>query len=413
MVSAQCVRNCAAFVSILFPFCIEAIDHDGRHALDARTGPRPATTETTGRARLLPLDLMRGTAAMLVVIYHASPYSGLFYIGINATHCVDFFFILSGYALAYAYGDAITGSGMGLRDLVAIRLARLYPLHLVTFGVTAMLLAAVAAGRWYAAQRGLVFPIPVAISCTPTDALETLTLTHTLLGGVICFDKPSWSISVEFWSSLSLLVLFAPRLPSSVRAGLILIGAAGFVICEIHGGFLNPDASLLPKYTYGFGCFLLGWALHATSGRWQPLVARIPGAVVVGSGIALVLFVVLSPLDSTGRTPFVDLFYVVPFCWIIAISAHRRVTAASRVMALAGDWSYGIYLWHFPLLFLLSGISKAAGRLLDLGFSGTPVFDGVFYPLLMVTCAASFRYIEIPSKRAVRHALSRSVAAYG
>src|SRR6516225_9704176 len=90
------------------------------------------------------LDGLRGVAAILVIIYH------LFeaYYPVPAHHpehhgylAVDFFFLLSGFVVGYAYDDRWE-KGMSVWDFFKIRLIRLHPL--VLLGV---LIGAI--GFWY------------------------------------------------------------------------------------------------------------------------------------------------------------------------------------------------------------------------------------------------------------------------
>ncbi|WP_417547980.1 acyltransferase family protein, partial [Marinobacter segnicrescens] len=79
------------------------------------------------------LESLRGLAAIMVVLYHSPFRFGETSAPIitNSYLFVDFFFVLSGFVMAYAYGDKIRG-GMGFGEYVTLRLGRLYPLHLFT-----------------------------------------------------------------------------------------------------------------------------------------------------------------------------------------------------------------------------------------------------------------------------------------
>lgn len=69
------------------------------------------------------LNGLRGVAAMVVVAFHW--FGGL----TNGYLAVDFFYVLSGFVIAYAYGNRLR-NGLSLRGFLAIRLIRLYPLYL-------------------------------------------------------------------------------------------------------------------------------------------------------------------------------------------------------------------------------------------------------------------------------------------
>jgi peptidoglycan/LPS O-acetylase OafA/YrhL len=94
--------------------------------------------------RFYVLDGMRGVAAICVVVGHIvqAMYLKIFSSGM----AVDMFFILSGFVLAYSYGERLA-SGLTYGQFVRIRLIRLYPMFL--FGLllgAPVLYACIAAG---------------------------------------------------------------------------------------------------------------------------------------------------------------------------------------------------------------------------------------------------------------------------
>ena len=72
------------------------------------------------------LDGMRGVAALLVVFQHYyHPFFSVYFP--NAFISVDFFFILSGFVVYYAYAERIV-AGQPAREYLVRRLARLFPM---------------------------------------------------------------------------------------------------------------------------------------------------------------------------------------------------------------------------------------------------------------------------------------------
>ena len=96
---------------------------------------------------LTALTSLRGVAAVLVVLHH---YCLVFTddigrwmpsrILLNAYLCVDLFFMLSGFVLAYVY-HAFNGGikSSDYRNYLLARFARIYPSHLFTLGVVLVL----------------------------------------------------------------------------------------------------------------------------------------------------------------------------------------------------------------------------------------------------------------------------------
>jgi peptidoglycan/LPS O-acetylase OafA/YrhL len=97
------------------------------------------------RHRLRSLDLLRGLAAIIVLFWH---FSGIFRhqpafqifrpFYTNGQPAVDVFFVISGFILQHVYADRFR-SRADLLNFIVRRLARLYPLHLITLLVVAAL----------------------------------------------------------------------------------------------------------------------------------------------------------------------------------------------------------------------------------------------------------------------------------
>ena len=75
------------------------------------------------RRSFVTLDGLRGIAALAVVTRHAPYFRNPFF---ESYLAVDFFFVLSGFVLAHAYGQRLRGN-LSILDFVKIRIVRLYP----------------------------------------------------------------------------------------------------------------------------------------------------------------------------------------------------------------------------------------------------------------------------------------------
>ena len=97
-----------------------------------RQAENPART-STGKEHFEVLDGLRGSAAILIVIFHVFNYSFGWDTPLSLMHhaylAVDFFFGLSGFVVAYAYDDRWTR--MSTFQFFRIRLIRLHPLVLI------------------------------------------------------------------------------------------------------------------------------------------------------------------------------------------------------------------------------------------------------------------------------------------
>jgi peptidoglycan/LPS O-acetylase OafA/YrhL len=325
-----------------------------------------AVTVTFKKDRLLPLDLLRGVAASVVAVGHADVFSH-----IDFTLCVVFFYVLSGYVLAYAYGDAIGSNRMTAYDFVVIRIARLYPLHIST--------AAFVAGMWAVSVVYFHHRLSNLSNLTAGGVLETVTLTQSLFTGGWSLNTPSWSIAAELWCGLIIL----PLCSSSRRlcSVAVVVCVLAYIATAMNGGFIG---STTWRYGTALGCFAVGWGLHffhVDRGAW------------VGWAIAVCAFLsmMFSPISAEGR-PLLEFVYVVAFALVVFLLADAKMPEwTSGLASLSGDLSYGIYLWHWPLLCAVATLPlpKAVKAI-------------IFAPLLVAVCLLSFRYFEVPARRSIR-----------
>src|SRR5919197_3012464 len=100
----------------------------GRHA----RGSPPTITGPASRGRLPSLTGLRFWAALMVVLYHLSrqvgPISGIQELVWYGRTGVTFFFVLSGFVLAWTY----EGAGIPAAVILWRRFARIWPSHAVT-----------------------------------------------------------------------------------------------------------------------------------------------------------------------------------------------------------------------------------------------------------------------------------------
>lgn len=156
------------------------------------------------------LDGLRGVAAAAVMYAHLTgrmPW---------AAYAVDFFFILSGFVLAYAYAGKLRERSMSVSRFMVIRYRRLYP----------MLLLAVALAFAITLYRGVASPWELAGALTAIPQLNSTPhrLAFPLVG-------PEWSLSYEFavnlgfaflirrTNGIALTFLFAPIYVLAVYLG--------------------------------------------------------------------------------------------------------------------------------------------------------------------------------------------------
>jgi peptidoglycan/LPS O-acetylase OafA/YrhL len=288
------------------------------------------------------LDGLRGTAALLVVIFHLLEVVFPAYVANPLRHAylaVDFFFLLSGFVVGYAYDER--WPALRVRDFLRLRLVRLHPL---------VLLSTVIGGLCYyfdpfvgQAQRvnelRLTAAFVLGALLLPGPPLPNRAdLTHPL-------NSPGWSLLQEYLINI-VYALVGSRLS---RRGLLLLVALSAVALtgsaawhwNLHGGWAWNTWWMAPiRVAFPFWAGLLvyreGWRV------------RLPHAYAWLSGLLLLVFA--APASRVNGYYEAGCVLVV-FPVIVAAGAGSQSTGwLKKVCRLSGQLSYPLYLVHFPFV---------------------------------------------------------------
>src|SRR5580700_1379196 len=110
-------------------------------------------SQTSGPRRFVALDALRGVCALMVVGFHLNAGGHLHGLFANGYVGVDFFFVLSGFIIAAAYGGQV-GSPRAVAAACLRRLGRLYPLHLFVLGLWLAYVVALSVVSGHSAFKG-------------------------------------------------------------------------------------------------------------------------------------------------------------------------------------------------------------------------------------------------------------------
>ena len=289
------------------------------------------------------LDGLRGTAAIMVVIYH------LFeaYYPVVGNHptphgymAVDFFYLLSGFVVGYAYDDR--WGKMTIKDFFKIRLIRLHPL--VILGVT---IGAIC--FWFdpytnlGHQVGLLRIIGSAIICftlLPSPDVRGWGETHSL-------DGPCWSLLQEYIANL-IYALFGRKISKLILWVIVVISGIVLTVFAIWHGNVGTGwgydtfwvATIRMMYPFFAGLLLY------RSGK----LIRIPMAYLICSGMLILLFCI--PAHK-----FYGLYeavcIIIGFPIIVAAGAGGQVSGRlAKICNFAGSISYPLYILHYPFIYI-------------------------------------------------------------
>lgn len=299
------------------------------------------------------LDALRGVCAVVVVLYHFQS-SGLISnlpLVRNGWLFVDYFFVLSGFVIAHSYGGRIADRTVGVGRFMALRMGRIYPLHIaVLLGIIALEMLLIFGGDTIARY---VSREPFTGSRDLAALVQNIFLLQSFgIPGGAGWNTPAWSIAAEMWTYLLFALVFLVK----GRAMLIvtsLLAVTGLVFCvstndDLHitfnGGFL--------RCVFGFASGVLTY--HAFR-RW----GAIGGTPWELAGLFFtVLYVCFAEGVLTFAAPFV-------FSAMIFVLASQR-GIVSRVLEMGpfqflGLLSYSIYMIHNFLHARLSEVLQVTG----------------------------------------------------
>ena len=346
--------------------------------------------------RISELDGIRGLAALGVVIHHYHGHLhgeplhtllGPVYIG--GYFFVDLFFVLSGFILAQVY--AYERRYPTVRAAIVSRIARMYPLHLVTLFLVAVL------------QKVHVLLTNYCFIYSYNDwrhlLLNVFMLNDSGLQTGWSFNGPSWSISTEIIVNVVFLALALCSFRRSLLVGCVFVSGAIALDCAV--GWTSFEPGLRP-FNGLLRCFLsfgMGLLARAAYDRWRTI--RMPGwtadialAIVIG-GCAY--------LFSVPDRPYtLYLLAVVCFPALILLSLRSRWSGkalSSRALVYLGQLSFSVYLVHFPLELVIRDGMALTRR--------SPPFDNLLVLIVYCACciAASrftWKYLEVPARRRIK-----------
>lgn len=323
-----------------------------------------AFTDTKPHYELL--DGLRGVAALLVVFYHI--FEGLSFAAggtlittINHGYlAVDFFFILSGFVIGYAYDDRWKRN-MTLGNFFTRRLIRLHPMIIMGTIIGAITFCIQGSVQWdgsHVATSAVMLALLAAMFFIPAYPGAGYDVRGN--GEMFSLNGPSWSLFFEYIGNI-LYALFIHRLSNRGLAILLAlsgIGLAWFALFDIVGyGMLGVGWTLDGANFWGgmlrmLFPFSLGMLL---SRHFRPI--KIRGAFWICSAVLLILFCVpyiegKSPVCLNGVYELICIALVFPALVWIAASGKTTDKQSTRICRFLGDISFPLYAIHYPLMYL-------------------------------------------------------------
>lgn len=288
------------------------------------------------------LDGLRGVAAIAVVLCHfasRTDLSGLFAHGYLA---VDFFFVLSGFVLAYAYHNRLREGEIGLGGLFLLRAIRLLPL--VALGT--LIAVAIETQRPGIVDQGLHWREIIAAFVMGTLLLP-IWWTTTLEMLLFPLNLPVWSLFFEAVAN-GVAAPMAQRRNMLIPAALF-ISLSAAVLIWVGVTFHTLDVGYsIRTFWYGFArvffSFFAGALIYFSGIRLR----QIPPYI---SAMLFVSILAVPRLDGVLNGVFDLIAVMIAFPLIVAhVASFRPASGSCALCTLAGELSYPIYALHYPIV---------------------------------------------------------------
>ena len=315
------------------------------------------------------LDGLRGVAAILVLFYHI--FEGFSFAEVtngagdgiirtlNHGHiAVDFFFILSGFVISYAYDDR--WNKMNTWQFFKRRLIRLHPMLIMGAIIGCLAFASVGFERWdgSTAPTGWVMTA-LLLTIFMIPAVPGLPYEVRGNGEMFPLNGPGWSLFFEYIGNI-LYALFMRRMSTRILTTFtILLGIA-------HAWFFIGNVS-------GYDMIGVGWTIDEVN-FWGGLVRmlfpfsmgmliartfkprKVKGAFWICSVTLVVLFSVpyiasSGAISLNSLYEFICIAFIFPMLvWLGACGTASGTTG--KMNRVLGELSYPLYIVHYPIMYI-------------------------------------------------------------
>ena len=304
------------------------------------------------------LDGLRGVAALTVVCFHLFEAFATSHVDQRINHgylAVDFFFVLSGFVVGYAYDER--WKTMATTNFLKRRFIRLHPMVVMGALIGAIMFYFQGCAAWDVSKvsvpRLLLASFLNACLIPATPGFEIRGV-----GEMFPLNGPSWSLFFEYLGTF-LYAFLIRKLPTKALAALVLLAGCGLAAFAIWGpygdicaGFALTEDNIIGgslRLLFSFSAGLL------LSRVFKPIHIR--GAFWMGS-LAIVALLAIPRIGGSENfwmNGLYDTFcFAIIFPLLVFLGASGRTTdkVTTRLCKFSGDISYPLYMVHYPFIYL-------------------------------------------------------------
>ena len=361
------------------------------------------------------LDGLRGVAALLVIVYHVfecfdwspAPHGYL---------AVDFFFVLSGFVIGYAYDDrwkkAPTlsnsegeGHRMTISEFFRRRLIRLHPMVIAGAVIGAICFLLQGSVKWDGTHVGIgwvMLAMLLGMFMLPLYPGAAADVRGN--GEMFPLNGPNWSLFFEYIGNI-LYALLLHRLTTRWLAALAAAMACALTGIALHDGYLGVGWSMVDNgFWTGMVRMLFPYTIGMLMAReFRPAKVHnafwLCGLVIVIVGVLPLALGELSPVVN-GLYDAVCVIFVFPLLVWLGASELNVNAATQRVSTFLGNLSYPLYAVHYPLMYLFYAHIGFQGDLVPISKLADVWPEAIALPIACIVLGwLCFRYYDLPLRR--------------
>lgn len=307
-----------------------------------RDGINPEHLTNARNERFATMDGLRGIAALAVVFFHSFDGAGFLQ---NAPLAVDFFFILSGFVIAFSYNEKMR-QGMTAYAFGRRRLIRLYPMFLMGSA-----LGIVVGCLHHLTNRGAETIEEIAGSSLLSLFAIPYLVPGSLSPYIFSFNPPAWSLFFEAVANIAYAVLARLITPT------VLVAISVFSLA-ILVGWTGLGGNLKTNFLAGFARIALGFSIGMLIAHLYRK-GRLPRVRVHPLMLAAVIMVLFAAPVTFGGMWLIPVFALLAS--IVAAGTERCPEWLVGPCEFLGLISYPVYIIHWSTLYVATWFGKLIG----------------------------------------------------
>jgi peptidoglycan/LPS O-acetylase OafA/YrhL len=363
------------------------------------------------KPKLQTLESLRGIAAICVVYFHSEFTTGkeIFSFRTNSEIWVDFFFILSGFVMGYAYFNKIDKQQISFKKFIALRFGRLVPLNtfILICWIPYVLL------KYYAYNHNYITSDPSHNYNFFTFFSNLFLVQSFNIHNDATWNGPSWSISTEFYTYIFLFAVMSLSRKSTPKYALLFTGItiAAFILLMF---FAKQD--FFSTFEFGIfrciGGFFLGLLVYFSFLKFKektPVFLTSQTRINISEFSLLLLTVFFVSNIREGNFYIFTLLIIFATTILVFSLQHKGFISQlllTKPLLFLGKISYSIYLTHALVLLVFTKFSSHYLHLPNyynqeiernfIFFRYADVLNILILFIVILASKLTYKYIEMP-----------------